>query len=313
MPPTRPDTWRAHPRGRGGACPEASTSSPPYGASPRARGSRDGWQAPTPGVGRIPAGAGEPKSRSAVDSVLRAHPRGRGGACPRRTCRGTRRGASPRARGSRRGVVSVRKGHGRIPAGAGEPPRYQTTRYAYRAHPRGRGGAGVKGGVMEDPRGASPRARGSPNSLTVAPNVLGRIPAGAGEPFSVGSMPWSAWAHPRGRGGARGEPEQVHPALGASPRARGSHRLVDGAGRGGWRIPAGAGEPARARPGDMGVVAHPRGRGGAAVPVTQGRAPTGASPRARGSHPEEFNLLLQPRRIPAGAGEPSLAQTASRF
>ena len=154
----------AHPRGRGGADDRGAIATVLAGASPRARGSR-GHQSRRGRSrdGRIPAGAGEPRSAAFAATTSRAHPRGRGGAASVvSSLIAVKPGASPRARGSLGHSSRARRAERRIPAGAGEP-----------MHPHHRPAG----------RGASPRARGSRRDRRRV--VLGRrrIPAGAGEPL----------------------------------------------------------------------------------------------------------------------------------
>ena len=152
---------RAHPRGRGGASSARPRWARIGGASPRARGSLLGATVLFEAVGRIPAGAGEPRSHLSAltitgripagageprehpkdEALATAHPRGRGGASDSLDAFVASRGASPRARGSPRNATILRVCVRRIPAGAGEPA-----------------------DDAPAPRkiGASPRARGSP-------------------------------------------------------------------------------------------------------------------------------------------------------
>ena len=275
----------AHPRGRGGACLRHLPGEVGAGASPRARGSPRHARWDREDARRIPAGAGEPRARLLRNRWMEAHPRGRGGAVHSLGSLRCRRGASPRARGSRRVPAVWACRHGRIPAGAGEPSGCRLISPQRAAHPRGRGGAVEDGSRSGHAAGASPRARGSQHLADVRGGLVRRIPAGAGEPRANPRSPRRRRAHPRGRGGAAESSATPAGRHGASPRARGSHLVArsDPLRRG--RIPAGAGEPGRCGARGARGEAHPRGRGGAAVL---------ASIMASG-----------PRRIPAGAGEPN--------
>jgi len=108
----------AHPRWRGGATTWPAPKFVPSGASPLARGSPERHRVARVGVGRIPAGAGEPQTQqnTPVD-VEGASPLARGS----RPLAALRTGASPLARGSPRLRDDLAELLRRIPAGAGEP------------------------------------------------------------------------------------------------------------------------------------------------------------------------------------------------
>ena len=277
-----------HPRWRGGARTELQQSGAPGGPSPLARG-----------------------GRRANGSAGTVHPRWRGGPpCPRRGCRpggvhprwrggahapplawARATGPSPLARGSQRVADGIDVWGGSIPAGAGEPSAGSRGSGSRQVHPRWRGGARETETRISRGGGPSPLARGSRRVETVAHDLLGSIPAGAG-------------VHPRWRGGATPGFETVEPSPGPSPLARGSQQPVSLRAPRSGSIPAGAGEPAcRIAAAPMSGV-HPRWRGGALYPPGRPRGYHGPSPLARGSR-EPHQLRGAPRRsIPAGAGEP---------
>ncbi len=154
-------SFRAYPRGRGGA-PSADSAgrigvglSPrtrgsrrnsailhaPEGLSPRTRGSRDDAVVPARPIGPIPADAGEPRRGSVGNHRQRAYPRGRGGAFGAMWQANRILGLSPRTRGSLHRRPGRRAMGGPIPADAGEPACRTGSDGPSRAYPRGRGGA----------------------------------------------------------------------------------------------------------------------------------------------------------------------------
>ncbi len=181
--PRRLHCARVHPRLRGGATVNDADGMVANGPSPPARGSRRKASPAALRRGSIPACAGEPPARNTAASTARVHPRLRGGAAHRLDASATSEGPSPPARGSHladRGQVA--RG-GSIPACAGEPRGGRRGAGAARVHPRLRGGAPGVSRELRGLLGPSPPARGSPQPGTVAPRVLGSIPACAGEPL----------------------------------------------------------------------------------------------------------------------------------
>ena len=153
-------SW-AYPRGRGGASTTSSGAPAIRGLSPRTRGSRLGVVLARPGVGPIPADAGEPSCAKACSCRWRAYPRGRGGAPTSSPRHAPERGLSPRTRGSRGPRGAVLDHHGPIPADAGEPVGAHAIRRPPMAYPRGRGGAFWEAEEVDSTKGLSPRTRGS--------------------------------------------------------------------------------------------------------------------------------------------------------
>ena len=235
---------------------------PNGGPSPRARGNLPAPDASHRLRGTIPACAGEPDKRSKPGRVTRDHPRVRGGTCRFWEARQRVTGPSPRARGNRDGERIVDHFRGTIPACAGEPALPLLRPPLPWDHPRVRGGTPTARPGASRYSGPSPRARGNPREREGGREILGTIPACAGEPPHRSSMGASAWDHPRVRGGTLNAFARNVAARGPSPRARGNHaRRVYVRPKPGT-IPACAGEPpssplTSARPRD-----HPRVRGG---------------------------------------------------
>ena len=232
-------------------------------------------------------------------------------------------GSSPRARGTCHRHRGNPGGVWLIPAGAGNIRTRCTRSGTRRAHPRGRGEHFGPTAEAKDPRGSSPRARGTWCWLGVLSRRGGLIPAGAGNMVECSRRITTPRAHPRGRGehgltedAAKGElwlipagagnmppfPPPFVGGLGSSPRARGTCHPIRQAGGHDRLIPAGAGNMT---PGPWirdSDEAHPRGRG-EHQPIFKAPARfQGSSPRARGTSVQVPPLVEQARLIPAGAG-----------
>ena len=238
------------------------------GLSPRARGTRIHASGLSPAIGPIPAGAGEPLSGSRKVAKSWAYPRGRGG-----TLRGIdegidHEGLSPRARGNRRSDGGVPGAQGPIPAGAGEPTPRRIGCPRPWAYPRGRGGTWLSCCRLAKLPGLSPRARGNLAVLLSSGQAAGPIPAGAGEPQSLGPVTGPCRAYPRGRGGTAWSARAGYPGEGLSPRARGNPSQTSRTCTYCGPIPAGAGEPCPGVYSASIARAYPRGRGGTVTRIT---------------------------------------------
>ena len=135
---------------------------------------------------------------------------------------------------------------------------------------------------------------------------LGRrfIPARAGEPAPRWPRGSGPWVHPRACGGAGILPGGNRLVPGSSPRVRGSRGTpyldLDEP----RFIPARAGEPASTPTCGRSRWVHPRACGGAGSVSSRTRSTKGSSPRVRGSRARLPRPVLDPRFIPARAGEP---------
>ncbi len=202
---------------------------------------------------------------------------------------------------------------GSIPAHAGEPLFARVRVGFVRVYPRARGGAKLRIVQGRGRGGLSPRTRGS-RVRTVRYSRRGRsIPAHAGEPSSRPALPASTAVYPRARGGASHACRACRSVSGLSPRTRGSHQRPAKWSSTVWSIPAHAGEPVQGR----GLLrldkVYPRARGGAPAVIASRDIVTGLSPRTRGSPRVHAPLRLEPRSIPAHAGEPSGSGRCIRF
>jgi len=307
-----PRSTRAYPRGRGGASRGKGDEVEFQGLSPRTRGSRRRRLDFRPGLGPIPADAGEPVALAADGTSLGAYPRGRGGADYAYTGEMCGWGLSPRTRGSPSNAVRASHYPGPIPADAGEPVIRGACSRGPGAYPRGRGGATKENYVRRGCGGLSPRTRGSRRAGAVVVRAAGPIPADAGEPRTARARRPSRRAYPRGRGGAAERGDSLRNCRGLSPRTRGSQGLrqleyvTDGP------IPADAGEPSGASLLVRMMRAYPRGRGGAGLTGHPDQPFLGLSPRTRGS--QTLRGLAEDHfgPIPADAGEPRDTAGAAR-
>ena len=141
--------------------------------------------------------------------------------------------------------------------------------------------------------------------------VSGSIPACAGEPSPPLCGQATQSLYPRVCGGTRSKGVAYEQATGLSPRVRGNHAVliqnhqIDGS------IPACAGEPLvpeYQRP--RGTV-YPRVCGGTSLCILSVSWRSGLSPRVRGNPWYPNTNGLEARSIPACAGEPPSASSAS--
>ena len=149
------------------------------------RGTRGDHERPDGCEGIIPADAGNTSSASMVMNVLKDHPRGCGEHLRAACLEESPAGSSPRMRGTRRDKRRKRDRFRIIPADAGNTARCHACEGQGRDHPRGCG---------EHPRvrvercgdeGSSPRMRGTPSCSVIFTNLVGIIPADAGNTHSL--------------------------------------------------------------------------------------------------------------------------------
>ena len=310
-PPPAPQ-WahRAYPRERGGTQPNNRVLLLIWGLSPRTRGNPPCFALGMPGVGPIPANAGEPRSTPPSRSSRRAYPRERGGTAVALVWRGILMGLSPRTRGNHEVAFRDLARKGPIPANAGEPARSWIARFASRAYPRERGGTLQGKLALIQAGGLSPRTRGNPKELLPAIITLGPIPANAGEPNPPAIRSCWIWAYPRERGGTCPcAGAHLHHA-GLSPRTRGNRPPNPIVRRMTGPIPANAGEPVRYMTPLPKMWAYPRERGGTDLRRCSTCFCAGLSPRTRGNPVGSVASRHGSGPIPANAGEP--VSSASR-
>ena len=300
---SRASRW-VYPRVCGGAPNPLFSPTRMSGLSPRVRGSPGSVHASRICVGSIPACAGEPRSASGAATSPWVYPRVCGGAIASGMVSRTRRGLSPRVRGSPslQGLVADR--HGSIPACAGEPSGRTACPGSAWVYPRVCGGAPIASGSSPPSTGLSPRVRGSLRARTAPCLPSGSIPACAGEPQRAMASRTGLRVYPRVCGGASIRAGFRRTRLGLSPRVRGSRSQQC------WwwvhprSIPACAGEPRRLLPAGRVASVYPRVCGGASASLDTIQLGMGLSPRVRGS-PRDFPARgWRAGSIPACAGEP---------
>ena len=169
-----------HPRERGEHTRSSQFRTWAGGSSPRARGTRAVPVGIYRGVRFIPASAGNTRRRRTQKKNAAVHPRERGEHHIAGSTGTDAAGSSPRARGTHGwkpgSVYWVRF----IPASAGNTPGRRSPDRMPSVHPRERGEHIVPVHPHGDPRGSTPRARGTPGDRGRGA-VVGRfIPASAG-------------------------------------------------------------------------------------------------------------------------------------
>ena len=159
--------------------------------------------------------------------------------------------------------------------------------------------------------GLSPRVRGNPALGGILRLNTRSIPACAGEP-RPGRHPSVEYAvYPRVCGGTPIPHAGPRRRPGLSPRVRGNH-YGPGLGRACRRsIPAPAGEPRRRNRIQGTERVYPRACGGTRRSATVMSYAHGLSPRLRGNHVLENDVLVIVGSIPAPAGEPSRSRRSS--
>ncbi len=170
------------------------------------------------------------------------------------------------------------------------------------AHPRDCGERSIGADTARKAAGSSPRLRGTRYRDATELRVWGLIPATAGNARRPSMLRTRTRAHPRDCGERRRSVPFDVPAMGSSPRLRGTlsqpHNLIEIRGL----IPATAGN-ATARGGNQSWDrAHPRDCGERSEYAGRKRDGSGSSPRLRGTqhdyYPNDVDLGL----IPATAG-----------
>ena len=272
-----------YPRVCGGTLSPSEPPRGPVGLSPRVRGNPS-EPPPGPVLRRsIPACAGEPLICHLPNRHHRVYPRVCGGTRQQRATRMRPWGLSPRVRGNRRTANTPRCRNRSIPACAGEPDTliYQTP--GGEVYPRVCGGTLYHKESGYKYRGLSPRVRGNPLDLDLAPNTVGSIPACAGEPPGRRLSPSPSPVYPRVCGGTVPGGAILNPGQGLSPRVRGNRRLAGGGAVRPGSIPACAGEPRRQGIRIAALEVYPRVCGGTGGRRSAADRTLGLSPRVRGN------------------------------
>ena len=234
---------RVYPRVCGGT-EVAGIQFPGYGGlSPRVRGNRRFRSASDFWWGSIPACAGEPRPVCQVCQACKVYPRVCGGTAVPPGQRHHPHGLSPRVRGNRSGCWAGPAAWRSIPACAGEPLCGWAVPLAFKVYPRVCGGTAIMYAILTLLAGLSPRVRGNPATGRATTGPGRSIPACAGEPGTVKSLPLKGWVYPRVCGGTPLSPQTVQRQNGLSPRVRGNPHGFQVVHQAGGSIPACAGEP----------------------------------------------------------------------
>ena len=194
---------------------------------------------------------------------------------------------------------------GSIPACAGEPGCWWSTRGAGWVYPRVCGGTGWNGARPNRGTGLSPRVRGNRLAGGGAHPDGGSIPACAGEPGDRDGRFSRRRVYPRVCGGTAAVARCWRKCQGLSPRVRGNRGVVPLPMRRRGSIPACAGEPATAGHASPDLGVYPRVCGGTSSLRTRYTLRWGLSPRVRGNPHPPHRKVKREGSIPACAGEPS--------
>ena len=192
------------------------------GSSPRMRGTRVQQFASTLQHGIIPAYAGNTRYPPYCPQAVPDHPRvcGEHPRAPIMKFHGA--GSSPRMRGTPKTAVFYDGSAGIIPAYAGNTSGYPSARPYARDHPRVCGEHLISCTFPRNASGSSPRMRGTRRFRKASTPNNGIIPAYAGNTNSKQIKPPQYKDHPRVCGEHRRPVCQTIPAVGSSPRMRGT-------------------------------------------------------------------------------------------
>ncbi len=233
------------------------------GSSPRARGTGAARSRHRRQGRFIPACAGNSLTYQTCRQPRAVHPRVRGEQLADTSGTLNTTGSSPRARGtvriSQNKVMPLRF----IPACAGNRASEPPIQRPIAVHPRVRGEQRVPAGVIVP--------------------ALRFIPACAGNRHGRRDNQRQAAVHPRVRGEQLEDGAHGREAVGSSPRARGTARIIPRLRAIGRFIPACAGNSWAHRDRTLQTAVHPRVRGEQSSLVLMLRTSDGSSPRARGT------------------------------
>ena len=294
--------WVDHPRVRGEHVTHCSVLPTGTGSSPRARGTLHSLSNVRLPTRIIPACAGNTRLRHPSRGRNADHPRVRGEHAAFVSLGEPHPGSSPRARGTRCGRNRSRSAHRIIPACAGNTFPKDGNHEPLPDHPRVRGEHAQRATDPVVVVGSSPRARGTPEPEREGRSRGRIIPACAGNTWCSPRWRWRRTDHPRVRGEHQRDPHLLAPAVGSSPRARGTRREPSARATRHRIIPACAGNTTQGHKGRPSPPDHPRVRGEHATTAGGRFAPRGSSPRARGTPGPRARRGDVSRIIPACAG-----------
>ncbi len=282
-----------HPRVCGERASDPHDGGRTTGSSPRVRGTR------APRTGRnarprfIPACAGNADTCPSAARITPVHPRVCG---ERRNSFGpvlTRRGSSPRVRGTRHRHSPIREHERFIPACAGNATPFAPSCTPAAVHPRVCGERTPAGYINQISPGSSPRVRGTPPDCVFLYFRARFIPACAGNARSSTITTGPASVHPRVCGERKSGGRIRADQRGSSPRVRGTPEFEILDARPVRFIPACAGNAARQCRYASAATVHPRVCGERGVGLGVVVITAGSSPRVRGTR-GGLRLVLQP-------------------
>ena len=255
-------------------------------------------------LGSIPAHAGEPRDIGIRSTARGVYPRACGGTPFIHALVYLGPGLSPRMRGNHGRPVDDLALLGSIPAHAGEPTRDVWDGSRFRVYPRACGGTRWATWGCPSELGLSPRMRGNPGHSACGWEVVGSIPAHAGEPSAATALRPCSRVYPRACGGTTSGCRLADQERGLSPRMRGNLRHPSSVDTSTGSIPAHAGEPGYGPHCPSPRRVYPRACGGTLTTLHLMPREAGLSPRMRGNLHEGLALRRNPGSIPAHAGEP---------
>ena len=174
-------------------------------------------------------------------------------------------GLSPRVRGNLWNCPLDGGAIGSIPARAGEPRGRYQCRVLGRVYPRACGGTMDSTLEAADYEGLSPRVRGNQRAIEMSTQLIGSIPARAGEPGAGLANLTIQRVYPRACGGTSLLRPLTEGLWGLSPRVRGNLKRAAQPASASWSIPARAGEPRCRRASRWSRRVYPRACGGTLV------------------------------------------------
>ena len=250
----------------------------------------------------IPARAGNGPTVGTRSGIPSVHPRACGERCSSSPADVSGIGSSPRVRGTESETHAVGLPRRFIPARAGNGRLRLRNLSSPTVHPRACGERLSELGRERHGFGSSPRVRGTVG-FQCRVSEWGRfIPARAGNGSAPPPKPSIPSVHPRACGERAGGSGSRFSNAGSSPRVRGTGRE--------WRvaplrlrfIPARAGNGPDDLSPVLDVPVHPRACGERSIPFFAFFSRFGSSPRVRGTVLMVFPIKIQPRFIPARAG-----------
>ena len=272
------------------------------GSSPRMRGTRHHARLETVETGIIPAYAGNTRERHGTVSDRRDHPRVCGEHLPASSGSCTRRGSSPRMRGTQKTTANTHHTSGIIPAYAGNTQSNTMRGASVWDHPRVCGEHGDNNEESIEDLGSSPRMRGTPYRQPVLAHGAGIIPAYAGNTRLQRYQHERCRDHPRVCGEHCEGLFVASGDVGSSPRMRGTPARYCASRSNAGIIPAYAGNTSFSEFYNTVDRDHPRVCGEHLMMSSSVSAISGSSPRMRGTLSHSRRRIEHHGIIPAYAG-----------